>query len=64
MGTKVQGGMVEEFRGLGDLDEDDNLRHSTDFRAMYCSLLEQWFDVDAGALIPGASGFDRYSLVA
>jgi hypothetical protein len=31
---------------------------------MYCSLLEQWFDVDAGALIPGASGFDRYSLVA
>ena len=56
--------MVEEFRGLSDLDEDDNLRHSTDFRAMYCSLLEQWFDVDAGALIPGASGFDRYSLVA
>ena len=38
--------------GSSDLDEDDNLRHSSDFRALYCSLLEQWFDVDAGGHDP------------
>ena len=36
-----------EFPGLATLDEDDNLRNTTDFRAVYCSLLEQWLGVDA-----------------
>jgi uncharacterized protein (DUF1501 family) len=61
MGTRVQSGTVGEFRGLNDLDEDDNLRHSTDFRTLYCSLLEQWFDVDGGDVIPGM-GADRYAI--
>jgi uncharacterized protein (DUF1501 family) len=61
MGSRVQGEMVGEFRGLDDLDEDDNLRHSTDFRTLYCSLLEQWFDVDAAGLIPGM-GPSRYQI--
>jgi uncharacterized protein (DUF1501 family) len=64
IGSRAQGEMVGEFRGLGDLDADDNLRHSTDFRALYCALLEQWFDVDAGGVIPGASGFARPAIVA
>jgi len=63
MGTRVQGGTVGEFRGLNDLDEDDNLRNSTDFRLLYCSLLEQWFDVDGDGVIPGMSGRDRYAIV-
>ena len=62
--SQVRGEMVGEFRGLDDLDEDDNLRHSSDFRALYCSLLEQWFDIDADGLIPGASGFARPAIVA
>ena len=33
--------------GLAQLNEDDNLRHTTDFRAVYCSLLEQWLNIDA-----------------
>ena len=44
--------MVGEFPGLATLDEDDNLRHTTDFRAVYCSLLEQWLGVDAAGIIP------------
>ena len=66
MGTRVQGGMIGEWQGLEDgaLDDDDNLIHTVDFRALYCSLLEQWFDVDAGQIIPGASGFNRPQIIA
>jgi uncharacterized protein (DUF1501 family) len=63
IGTKAQGEMVGEFRGLDDLDEDDNLRHSTDFRAVYGSLLGQWFDVDPGSVIPDAASFELPQLV-
>jgi uncharacterized protein (DUF1501 family) len=63
IGTRAKGTMVGEFPGLATLDEDDNLRHTTDFRAVYCSLLEQWLDVDAAGIIPSASSFARPSLV-
>ena len=60
--------MVGEFPGLasgmgGGLDNQGNLRATSDFRAVYCSLLEQWLNVDAGPIIPGADSFARYSLV-
>ena len=29
--------------GLDPLDEDGNVRASSDFRGVYCGLLEQWF---------------------
>ncbi|MDX6588324.1 MAG: hypothetical protein QOI31_2797 [Solirubrobacterales bacterium] len=64
MGTKVQGEMVGEWPGLGTLDEDDNVVHTSDFRALYCSILEQWFDVDAAQIIPGASSFARPQIIA
>ena len=63
IGTQAKGTMVGEFPGLAQLDEDDNLRHTTDFRAVYCSLLEQWLDVDAAGIIPNASSFQRPVLV-
>jgi uncharacterized protein (DUF1501 family) len=63
IGSKAQGEMVGEFPGLATLDPDDNLRSTSDFRAMYCSLLEQWLGQDAGPIIPGASGFPRPTLV-
>jgi uncharacterized protein (DUF1501 family) len=55
--------MVGEFPGLSNLDGDDNLKVTSDFRAMYCSLLEQWLGHDAEPLIPGASAFARPVLV-
>jgi uncharacterized protein (DUF1501 family) len=64
IGTRARGEMIGEFPGLTQLDDDDNLRNTSDFRHLYCSLLEQWFDVDAGAVIPGASGFQRPQIVA
>ena len=60
---QAKGEMVGEFPGLATLDPHDNLRVTSDFRAMYCSLLEQWLGHDAGPIIPGASGFARPALV-
>lgn len=63
IGSQAKGEMVGEFPGLANLDENDNLRVTSDFRAMYCSLLEQWLGYDAEAIIPGAAGFARPTLV-
>ncbi len=64
IGKPVKGQMIGEFPGLANLDEDDNLRFTTDFRAVYCSILEQWFGRDAAQFIPGAAGFDRPQVIA
>jgi uncharacterized protein (DUF1501 family) len=64
IGSRAKGEMVGEFPGLTKLDNDDNLRVTSDFRSMYCSLLEQWLGQDAAPIIPGASGFVRPTLVA
>jgi uncharacterized protein (DUF1501 family) len=55
--------MVGEFPGLGSLDEDDNLRHTVDFRAVYRGLVEQWLGVDAAGIVPDAARFDAPVLV-
>ena len=34
--------MIGEFPGLKNLDEDGNLRPTSDFRGLYSALLEQW----------------------
>ena len=64
IGSRARGQMIGEWPGLATLDEDDNIRHTSDFRALYCSLLEQWFDHDASSVIPGAGGFARPALIA
>lgn len=63
IGTKVRGEMIGEFPGLVQLDADDNLRNTSDFRGLYCSIVEQWFGVDAGAVIPGATSLARPALI-
>lgn len=63
IGTPARGRMVGEWPGLDRLDADDNLRSTVDFRAVYCSLLEQWFGRDAASVIPGAGNFQRPALI-
>jgi uncharacterized protein (DUF1501 family) len=63
IGSKAKGEMVGEYPGLAQLDANENLRVTSDFRGMYCALLEQWLGQDAGPIIPGASGFARPTLV-
>ena len=64
IGSQAKGELVGGFPGLAVLDEDDNLRNTSDFRGVYCSLLEQWLQVDATPIIPNASSFARPALVA
>lgn len=64
IGTRAAGRMVGEFPGLAQgLDDDGNVVATTDFRAVYSSLLEQWLGVDAASVIPDASSFQRPVLV-
>jgi uncharacterized protein (DUF1501 family) len=64
IGTKASGQMIGEFPGLATLDPQGNLRNTSDFRALYCSLLEQWLNTDATDVIPGAATLGRPQLVA
>jgi uncharacterized protein (DUF1501 family) len=61
VGEHAGGTMIGGFPGLTSLDQDDNLVHTSDFRSMYCTLLEDWLGVDAGPIIPGADSLARYS---
>ncbi|HEX2234049.1 MAG TPA: DUF1501 domain-containing protein, partial [Thermoleophilaceae bacterium] len=63
IGSRASGRMVGEFPGLATLDSGQNLRSTSDFRALYCSLLEQWLGTDAAPIIPGANAFDRPQVV-
>jgi uncharacterized protein (DUF1501 family) len=63
IGSRASGHMVGEFPGLTTLDAQQNLRSTSDFRALYCGLLEQWLGFDAADVIPNASSFTRPALV-
>jgi uncharacterized protein (DUF1501 family) len=64
IGSRVHGRMIGEFPGLGNgLDDQGNLRATADFRGVYGAILEQWFDTDAAAIIPGAAAFARPTLL-
>jgi uncharacterized protein (DUF1501 family) len=64
IGTRAAGKMVGEFPGLSKLDENENVIRTSDYRSMYCSLLEQWFQTEAGLVIPEAASFERPVLVS
>lgn len=63
IGSRASGLTVGEFPGLKTLDREGNLRNTSDFRAVYCSLLEQWLGVDAEPVIPNAKAFARPVLI-
>jgi uncharacterized protein (DUF1501 family) len=64
IGSRVNGKLVGEFAGLKDgLDDDGNLRATSDFRSVYSALIEQWFKADAAAVIPSAASFKRPTLI-
>ena len=64
IGSRVTGRMCGEFPSLERLDANGNQKVNVDFRGVYASLLEQWFDHDAAAVIPDAYRFPRYALIA
>jgi len=67
IGSRVKGEMVGEFPGLSKLDPNENLVNTSDFRAMYAAILAQWFQTEAGLVIPeagtGLPGSSNYGAV-
>jgi uncharacterized protein (DUF1501 family) len=64
MGTQVRGKMIGELPKLKEgIDRNGNLKATVDYRSIYTSLLEQWFDFDAAGAIPNAKAYRRLELV-
>ena len=65
LGEHLPHKMVGEFPGLGHagLDQNGNLKETVDYRAVYASLVEQWFHVDGERILPDAKKMPRFSLV-
>jgi uncharacterized protein (DUF1501 family) len=65
MGEHLKHRMIGEFPGLGrgGLDRDGNLKESVDFRAVYASVVEDWYRADAEQIVPDAKKMPRFSLV-
>ena len=63
IGAHARGQMIGEYPGMDRLDEDGNLRATSDFRSIYCGLMEQWFGHDAAAVMPEAARFGRPPLL-
>jgi uncharacterized protein (DUF1501 family) len=65
IGSKASGQMIGEFPVLDStgLDQHGNVRMTSDFRGVYCSVLEDWLNTDAAMVIPGADALPRYPVV-
>ena len=63
VGTRASNQMIGEFPGLGTLDGQGNLRATSDFRGLYCSLVDGWLGGAAAAdVIPDAANLPRYQV--
>ena len=64
-GPGAKGGLFGMAPSLSDLDDAGNLKHGVDFRAVYSTVLRDWFGFSASAseTVPGAS-FEPMGLVA
>jgi uncharacterized protein (DUF1501 family) len=56
-------GMQGEFTGVATLDNQQNLRMSTDFRSVYKTLLEDWLGGDISGVLPNAGQFTNLGLI-
>ena len=60
IGTQAAGKMIGKWPGLAKgLNAEGNVRATSDFRGLYCSLLEQWLGQEAGPVIPNAARMSR-----
>ena len=52
-GPSVKGGVVGKHPSLSDLDDGD-LKHHTDFRSVYATLLDHWLGCDSKTVLGGS----------
>ena len=53
LGGRVAGGLYGEAPNLAALAGDGNPRHAIDFRSVYATALERWWNVDGNAALGG-----------
>ena len=53
LGGRVAGGLYGETPDLTRLSSDGNPRHALDFRDVYATVLERWWDIDARNALGG-----------
>lgn len=54
LGKQVKGGWYGGFPSLEDLDQNGNLKVTTDFRSVYATMIEEWMGFDgADAVLKG-----------
>ncbi len=65
IGSKATGNTIGEFPTLDatGIDQNGNVRLTSDFRGVYCSVIEDWLNADAAMVIPGADQLPRYAVV-
>ena len=63
VGNRANGGIRSEFPGLTQLDDDENLVVTTDFRSVYATLLEDWLGVEAARVLPQVPGGSHLPLL-
>lgn len=61
LGKQVQGGLYGDPVSLTQLDENRNLRHTTDFRRVYATIIERWLDAAPQPILGGS--FDPLGFV-
>ena len=61
LGNHVKGGVHGSLPDLANLDKGD-LRYSIDFRSVYASVLENWFETDSSPVLKGT--FDTLDIIA
>lgn len=63
IGDQVVGGLYGDYPNLAPEAQDEgDVRPSTDFRAVYASILEQFLDVDAKDVLGRSASFDQLPL--
>lgn len=65
IGDQVAGGLYGEYPNLApEAHDEGDVRPSTDFRALYASVLEQFLDVDSKDILGRGATFDQLPLKA
>jgi uncharacterized protein (DUF1501 family) len=54
IGNTVQGGMYGSYPGLGDLDNNGDLKFNADFRSVYAGILKDVVGVDPASILAGS----------
>src|SRR5438876_10650135 len=56
LGNAVNKGIFGEPPSLGNLDQNGNLKYTTDFRSVYATVLDRWMGASSKDVLVGAVG--------